>query len=75
MASGRPDAYSLCCTRAGLSNITNQLTAALRMQAKADNKLLQVRGNAGTHDLQLGEETLRALQVSLCFDVKWKMES
>ncbi len=32
------------------------------MQAKSDNKLLQVRGNAGTHDLQLGKETLEALQ-------------
>ena len=32
------------------------------MQAKSDNKLLQVRGNAGTHDLQLGQETLEALQ-------------
>ena len=32
------------------------------MQAKSDNKLLQVRGNAGTHDLQLGQDTLRALQ-------------
>ena len=32
------------------------------MQAQSDNKLLQVRGNAGTHDLQLGKETLEALQ-------------
>ena len=32
------------------------------MQAKSDNRLLQVRGNAGTHDLQLGRETLEALQ-------------
>lgn len=63
----------MCCTRAGLSCITNLLSAALRLQAKSDNKLLQVRGNAGTHDLQLGEETLHALQVSLCFDVEWKL--
>ena len=38
------------------------------MQAKSDNKLLQVRGNAGTHDLQLGKETLEALQSAVSPD-------
>ena len=30
--------------------------------SNADNKLLQYRGNAGTHDLALGTETLCALR-------------
>ena len=38
------------------------------MQAKSDNKLLQVRGNAGTHDLQLGKKTLEALQSAVSPD-------
>lgn len=40
------------------------------MQAKADNKLLQVRGNAGTHDLQLGAETLKSLQSAVSPDAE-----
>ena len=39
-------------------------------QAKSDNKLLQVRGNAGTHDLQLGQATLRALQGAVSSDAE-----
>lgn len=30
-------------------------------QANPGNRLLQVRGNAGTHDVALGSQTLRAL--------------
>jgi len=40
------------------------------LQAKADNKLLQVRGNAGTHDLQLGAETLKSLQSAVSPDAE-----
>lgn len=31
-------------------------------QENASNRLLQVRGNAGTHDLKLGSDTLAALK-------------
>lgn len=34
----------------------------LVVQDNASNRLLQVRGNAGTHDLQLGTRTLEALR-------------
>jgi D-glycerate 3-kinase len=32
------------------------------LQENASNRLLQVRGNAGTHDLKLGTDTLTALK-------------
>ena len=44
--------------------------SCFNMQAKSDNKLLQVRGNAGTHDLQLGRETLAALQSAVSADTE-----
>ncbi len=53
--------------------LADLLSAALCMQAKSDNQLLQVRGNAGTHDLQLGKQTLRALQVSMCLALDRKL--
>ena len=43
---------------------------ASAVQAKSENKLLQVRGNAGTHDLQLGQDTLRALQRAASLDAE-----
>lgn len=59
---GRFAADSLCCAAASIDDF---YLPRAEQQALADahpeNRLLQVRGNAGTHDLQLGVDTLSAL--------------
>jgi len=41
--------------------LTNEDQTALARQ-HPDNRLLQLRGNAGSHDLELGSQTLRRLR-------------
>lgn len=50
--------------------LAKRFQAPAPLQEKSGNKLLQVRGNAGTHDLQLGEDTLQALQGAASADAE-----
>lgn len=49
--------------------LTNAQQNALAT-ANPDNRLLALRGNAGTHDLQLGRQTLQQLKACVSSDSK-----